>query len=91
MSTDHAPTGYHEPIDLASQRARRAGYWAEQRAETPDERRERIANRLDPVRPRTPFERALSALAWFGTPAFSTTAVAIAFACGYGTCHFFHP
>lgn len=78
-------TGYHEPL----QHPRRAGHWADQRAETPDERKERIANRLDPVLRRTPIERALSAAAWFGTPAFSITAV-VAFLCGYGTCRLFH-
>lgn len=85
---DHEPTGYHEPIDLAGAHARRAGHWADQRAETPDERRERTANALDPVLPRTRCERCLSAVAWFGTPAFTLAAVVVAFACGYGTCHF---
>lgn len=95
---DDEPTSYHGPVDLAEQRARRtarAGRAAPllsfgRRRETPDERAERIANRLDPVQPRTPFERVLSALAWFGTPVFTVIAIVVAFACGYGTCHFFH-
>lgn len=78
-------TSFHEPLP----HPRRAGHWSDQRAETPDERRERAANALDPVLPRTPAERCLSALAWFGTPAFVITVV-VAFACGYGTCHLFH-
>lgn len=78
-------TSSHEPLP----HPRRIGHWADQRAETPDERKERIANRLDPVQRRTRGERCLSALAWFGTPAFSITAV-VAFLCGYGTCHLFH-
>lgn len=77
-------TGYHEPL----QHPRRAGHWADQRAETADERRERAANALDPVLPLTRCERCLSALAWFGTPVFTLVAVVVAFACGYGTCHF---
>lgn len=82
------------PINLSDRRATRrvrAGSAVNQfPPETRDERAERIANRLDPVQRRTPIERALSVLAWFGTPAFSITAVVVAFLCGYGTCHFFH-
>jgi hypothetical protein len=77
-------TSFHEPLP----HPRRAGHWSDQRAETPDERRERTANALDPVLPRTRCERCLSALAWFGTPAFTLAAVVVAFACGYGTCRF---
>lgn len=98
MSTDHEDTAFHGPVDLAAHRARRtarAGRAAPllsfgRRRETPDERAERIANRLDPVQPLTPFERALSALAWFGTPVFTVIAIVVAFACGYGTCRLFH-